>query len=80
MIIFRAVNGVGLGIVQPLLFSLIADKSGASGRGRAFGFLLCTGDLDWVVEMGVAILISAGKLESVSTIIWPTAKIYRNGE
>lgn len=46
MIIFRAVNGVGLGIVQPLLFSLIADKSGASGRGRAFGFLLCTGDLE----------------------------------
>ena len=43
MIVFRAVNGIGLGMVQPLLFSLVADKTGANGRGRAFGMLLCTG-------------------------------------
>ena len=45
MILFRAVNGIGLGVVQPLLFSLVADKSSANGRGQAFGYLLCTGDL-----------------------------------
>lgn len=43
MIVFRAVNGIGLGMVQPLLFSLVADKTGANGRGRAFGMLLCIG-------------------------------------
>ncbi|CAK9068700.1 unnamed protein product [Durusdinium trenchii] len=42
---FRALNGVGLGIVQPLLFSLVADKSSVYGRGKAFGFLLSTGSL-----------------------------------
>jgi len=34
----EALNGVGLGIVQPLLFSLVADKSETHGgklRGRA---------------------------------------------
>lgn len=36
MIFFRAVNGVGLGIVQPLLFSLVADKSSVYGRGKAW--------------------------------------------
>lgn len=43
MIVFRAANGIGLGMVQPLLFSLVADKTGANGRGRAFGMLLCIG-------------------------------------
>ena len=35
MFVFRAVNGIGLGIVQPLLFSLVADKSSVYGRGKA---------------------------------------------
>ena len=35
MTAFRAVNGIGLGIVQPLLFSLVADKSSVYGRGKA---------------------------------------------
>ena len=45
MTAFRAINGIGLGIVQPLLFSLVADKSSVYGRGKAFGFLLSTGSL-----------------------------------
>ncbi len=35
MTAFRAINGIGLGIVQPLLFSLVADKSSVYGRGNA---------------------------------------------
>ena len=35
MTAFRAINGIGLGIVQPLLFSLVADKSSVYGRGKA---------------------------------------------
>lgn len=66
MIIFRAVNGVGLGIVQPLLFSLIADKSGASGRGRAFGFLLCTGNLGQTAFTACATAIAPLQLGGVA--------------
>ena len=45
MTLFRAVNGIGLGIVQPLFFSLVADKSSTYGRGKAFGGLIFTGQL-----------------------------------
>lgn len=35
----RVLNGMGLGIVQPLLMSLVADKNPPSKRGSAFGSL-----------------------------------------
>merc|ERR1740121_580588 len=33
----RVLNGMGLGIVQPLLLSLVADKNAPTKRGSAFG-------------------------------------------
>jgi len=39
----RVLNGVGLGIVQPLLYSMVADKSPPSKRGTAFGALFFAG-------------------------------------
>mmetsp|Transcript_82870 Transcript_82870/g.173515 ORF Transcript_82870/g.173515 Transcript_82870/m.173515 type:complete len:506 (+) Transcript_82870:158-1675(+) len=41
----RVVNGIGLGIVQPLLCSLIADTNAPDRRGRAFGMLSFTGNM-----------------------------------
>jgi len=45
MTFWRAVNGIGLGLVLPLLYSLVADKSSVQGRGRAFGILYFTGNV-----------------------------------
>jgi MFS family permease len=39
----RVLNGVGLGIVQPLLLSLVADTHRPTKRGSAFGALFFTG-------------------------------------
>jgi len=40
----RMLNGMGLGIVQPLLFSLTADKTLPTKRGSAFGALFFIGE------------------------------------
>lgn len=46
MILFgRVLNGMGLGIVQPLLLSLVADKHRPTKRGMAFGSLFFTGSV-----------------------------------
>jgi len=39
----RILNGVGLGIVQPLLLSLVADKNAPTKRGTAFGSIYFVG-------------------------------------
>lgn len=39
----RMLNGAGLGIVQPLLLSLVADKNAPTKRGSAFGSIYFTG-------------------------------------
>jgi len=41
----RMLNGVGLGIVQPLLYSMVADKNPPSKRGTAFGALFFAGQV-----------------------------------
>jgi len=41
----RVFNGIGLGIVQPLLFSMVADKNAPSKRGSAFGWVFFMGAL-----------------------------------
>eukprot|EP00449_Zooxanthella_nutricula_P000084 CAMPEP_0198507670 /NCGR_PEP_ID=MMETSP1462-20131121/12467_1 /TAXON_ID=1333877 /ORGANISM="Brandtodinium nutriculum, Strain RCC3387" /LENGTH=405 /DNA_ID=CAMNT_0044236921 /DNA_START=85 /DNA_END=1302 /DNA_ORIENTATION=+ len=41
----RVLNGVGLGIVQPLLLSLVADKSPPTKRGSAFGTMYFVGQV-----------------------------------
>mmetsp|Transcript_36553 Transcript_36553/g.113966 ORF Transcript_36553/g.113966 Transcript_36553/m.113966 type:complete len:514 (+) Transcript_36553:54-1595(+) len=39
----RVLNGIGLGIVQPLLLSLVADKNRPTRRGSAFGSIYFVG-------------------------------------
>jgi len=39
----RCLNGIGVGIVQPLLLSLVADKNPPTKRGSAFGSIYFTG-------------------------------------
>merc|ERR1711972_385001 len=39
----RVCNGIGLGIVQPLLLSLVADKNAPTKRGSAFGSIYFVG-------------------------------------
>lgn len=43
MFVGRVLNGVGLGLVQPLLLSLVADKNPPSKRGSAFGSMFFVG-------------------------------------
>ena len=37
LLVVRAINGVGVGIVSPLLYSLVADTTAEADRGGAFG-------------------------------------------
>jgi len=66
MIFFRALNGVGLGIVQPLLFSLVADKSDARGRGKAFGFLQFSGNMGQTAFTALATGIASYQILSMA--------------
>lgn len=66
MIFFRALNGVGLGIVQPLLFSLVADKSEAHGRGKAFGFLQFSGNVGQTAVTALATGIATYQIMSIA--------------
>ena len=65
MTIFRAVNGIGLGIVQPLLFSLVADKSCIHGRGKAFGCLIFTGQLGQTAFTAFATTVGSTEVGSI---------------
>ncbi|KAL8160245.1 hypothetical protein V2J09_001782 [Rumex salicifolius] len=56
---WRAINGVGLGIVIPALQSFIADSYGDAGRGRGFGMLSLVGSLGGIGG-GVLATVMAG--------------------
>jgi len=45
LFIGRVLNGMGLGVVQPLLLSLVADKNPPTKRGSAFGSLFFVGQV-----------------------------------
>ena len=45
LLIGRTINGLGLGLVIPVVFSLVADMFPPSQRGAAFGVLGCCGNL-----------------------------------
>eukprot|EP01052_Picozoa_sp_SAG31_P033901 SAG31_NODE_3890_length_3777_cov_5.473355_5_plen_425_part_00 len=45
LLIARAANGVGVGLVSPLLLSLIADATPTHRRGKAFGVFALTSSL-----------------------------------
>ncbi|CAJ1389728.1 unnamed protein product [Effrenium voratum] len=66
MSLFRAANGVGLGIVQPLLFSLVADKSCVYGRGKAFGCLIFTGQLGQAAFTAFATTVASTQVGNIA--------------
>jgi predicted MFS family arabinose efflux permease len=45
LFVARVLNGIGLGIVQPLLCSLVADTNRPTKRGSAFGAMFFTGNV-----------------------------------
>ena len=45
LMIARAMNGLGLGLVNPLIRSLVADITPADKRGKAFGVVMLSGSV-----------------------------------
>eukprot|EP00931_Biecheleriopsis_adriatica_P106975 TRINITY_DN81316_c0_g1_i1.p1 TRINITY_DN81316_c0_g1~~TRINITY_DN81316_c0_g1_i1.p1 ORF type:complete len:486 (-),score=71.29 TRINITY_DN81316_c0_g1_i1:188-1645(-) len=64
----RFVNGMGLGIVQPLLFSLIADVNPPAQRGRAFGLFQFMGNI--ASTGGTALATTLGSKTIMGTAGW----------
>ena len=59
ILVARAINGIGLGIVLPLAFALVADLSPLEVRGRAFGLLFFLNHLGAAASSYSAIEIAA---------------------
>eukprot|EP01046_Picozoa_sp_COSAG06_P000335 COSAG06_NODE_9_length_37879_cov_13.349735_15_plen_491_part_00 len=59
LLYMRAANGVGVGIIFPLLFSLIADMNPEDSRGKAFGILCFTQSLGGTIGGWLSTVISA---------------------
>eukprot|EP00441_Pelagodinium_beii_P047714 CAMPEP_0197625788 /NCGR_PEP_ID=MMETSP1338-20131121/5045_1 /TAXON_ID=43686 ORGANISM="Pelagodinium beii, Strain RCC1491" /NCGR_SAMPLE_ID=MMETSP1338 /ASSEMBLY_ACC=CAM_ASM_000754 /LENGTH=491 /DNA_ID=CAMNT_0043196275 /DNA_START=8 /DNA_END=1483 /DNA_ORIENTATION=- len=66
MAFWRAVNGIGLGLVQPLLLSLIADKSSVARRGKAFGVLQFTGMMGQTIFTAAATSIAGYQIAGMA--------------
>mmetsp|Transcript_18921 Transcript_18921/g.44012 ORF Transcript_18921/g.44012 Transcript_18921/m.44012 type:complete len:521 (+) Transcript_18921:64-1626(+) len=62
LVICRMINGAGLGLVQPWLYSLISDTNDPSTRGIAFGTLQFTGDLGTAFGAFVATSLASERL------------------
>jgi MFS family permease len=62
IVLGRVINGMGLGIVQPLLLSLVADRNPPSKRGSAFGALFFTGQVIQTIFTQVATTFAAKKV------------------
>eukprot|EP00929_Paragymnodinium_shiwhaense_P105410 TRINITY_DN70410_c0_g1_i1.p1 TRINITY_DN70410_c0_g1~~TRINITY_DN70410_c0_g1_i1.p1 ORF type:complete len:520 (-),score=63.57 TRINITY_DN70410_c0_g1_i1:308-1867(-) len=58
----RLLNGIGLGIVQPLLCSLIADMNPPSRRGSAFGTFRFAGNIGSMVGSYLATLLASSSI------------------
>ncbi len=54
----RAANGIGVGVIFPLLFSLIADMNPETSRGTAFGIVCFTQSLGGTVGGWLSTVIS----------------------
>ena len=59
LLYMRAANGVGVGVIFPLLFSLIADMNPEDSRGKAFGLLCLTQSLGGTIGGWLSTVISA---------------------
>lgn len=62
----RALNGLGLGLVIPIIFSLVSDMTGEGERGRAFGVLSFTANLGGAFGSLFATNLAAGTLLGVA--------------
>ncbi|KAL9241531.1 hypothetical protein vseg_015635 [Gypsophila vaccaria] len=55
----RALNGIGLAIVIPAIQSLVADSTGDSNRGIAFGWLQLTGNMGAILGSICSVLVAS---------------------
>jgi MFS family permease len=58
LLIVRAINGLGVGIVWPLLFSLVADITPEASRGSAFGIFAFTQSIGGTIGGWLSTFIS----------------------
>nr|XP_051230841.1 uncharacterized protein LOC127349094 [Lolium perenne] len=58
MAIARGFNGVGLALVVPAMFSLVADYSDDTTRGKAFGWLMMASRLGAMVGGSLGVLLA----------------------
>eukprot|EP00929_Paragymnodinium_shiwhaense_P108417 TRINITY_DN74743_c0_g1_i1.p1 TRINITY_DN74743_c0_g1~~TRINITY_DN74743_c0_g1_i1.p1 ORF type:complete len:502 (-),score=64.64 TRINITY_DN74743_c0_g1_i1:148-1653(-) len=62
----RMLNGIGLGMVQPLLYSLISDMTPPAKRGSAFGMLRFTGNMGSMAGTYFATLLAGFSIKGMS--------------
>eukprot|EP00927_Polykrikos_kofoidii_P015716 TRINITY_DN17023_c0_g1_i3.p1 TRINITY_DN17023_c0_g1~~TRINITY_DN17023_c0_g1_i3.p1 ORF type:complete len:511 (-),score=59.78 TRINITY_DN17023_c0_g1_i3:106-1638(-) len=62
----RVLNGIGLGVVQPLLLSLVADKNPPAKRGSAFGCLFFVGQVSNTIFCLVATRYAAVSMAGIA--------------
>eukprot|EP00425_Heterocapsa_triquetra_P000668 CAMPEP_0195061490 /NCGR_PEP_ID=MMETSP0448-20130528/8389_1 /TAXON_ID=66468 /ORGANISM="Heterocapsa triquestra, Strain CCMP 448" /LENGTH=503 /DNA_ID=CAMNT_0040092053 /DNA_START=137 /DNA_END=1648 /DNA_ORIENTATION=+ len=55
----RFINGIGLGLVRPLMFSLVADKTPPRSRGFAFGMIQFTGNAGNTAFTSIATVLAS---------------------
>jgi MFS family permease len=59
LLVSRSINGLGIGLVVPLMNSLVADMYSKSTRGRAFGLMQTTGNIGGSIGALVATNMAA---------------------
>ncbi|KAF5960519.1 hypothetical protein HYC85_001728 [Camellia sinensis] len=59
MAVSRGLNGIGLAIVTPAIFSLVADSTDETNRGMAFGWLHLTGYIGSIIGVLSAVLMAS---------------------
>ncbi|CAL5368630.1 unnamed protein product [Camellia sinensis] len=57
--VWRGLNGIGLAIVTPAIFSLVADSTDETNRGMAFGWLHLTGYIGSIIGVLSAVLMAS---------------------
>jgi len=65
LFIIRSFNGIGLGLVPPLLWAYIADSTSGKNHGKAFGILGLTIGLGATLGVLVAVVIAGQPLAGI---------------
>lgn len=70
ILVGRLINGVGLGMVKPLCFSLVADKNPPSSRGMAFGVMSFASNLGITLIIPLCISVSDADIHGMEGWRW----------